>query len=86
MKINIDVFANSHKYSITCCDKDDLRIYKSRSGHCFIKMFVKCNICKTRAKFEYWHYEGYNPTKEEREQTGIKRQIKHTDYTFQILK
>ena len=83
MKLNLTTYRSQHSYHISCCGGDDLKITKRRAGRCFIEMRVKCNKCGMKGLFKYWHYEGYTPTKKEKEAGEIRQKTK-TEYTFNI--
>lgn len=85
MKLLLNVQRTTHGFEITCCNSKDIKVTKQKSGRCWFEMHLKCKKCGTRAFFKHWHYDGYTPTKEEKE-LGSKREVQRNQYTFEIKK
>lgn len=83
MKIKITAGASHHGWEIGCCNKEDVKITKSRSGRCYTELWLKCKLCGTHGKFKYWHTEAFKPSSEDRK-LGYEQIKAHTDYYFEV--
>ena len=85
MKLKLKTYHSKHSWDITCCKDKSVKITKTESGRCFVKLWVKCKVCGLKGRFTHWYEEGYNPSKEEKEKYGDERVRKSNTYSFEVL-